>query len=115
VEAAGLMYAPRLLGGSFGCSRPIPDPFTQGLRKSSIDSIGPTLQAVPGEQCGQCSNDGNGNSGMVTFCSIVFPGQVEEEQNRGKGIEGRRQVGKKCEYSVQYSMILLIAASNRNH
>jgi hypothetical protein len=52
---------------------------------------------------------------MVTFGSIVFPGQVEEEQNRGKGIEDRRQVGKKCEYSVQYSMILLLAASNRNH
>ncbi|WP_295586264.1 YbcC family protein [uncultured Lamprocystis sp.] len=33
VEAAGLMYAPKLLSDSFGWSRPVPDPATQGLGK----------------------------------------------------------------------------------
>jgi uncharacterized protein YbcC (UPF0753/DUF2309 family) len=51
VEAAGLMYAPKLLSDSFGWSRPVPDPHTQGLDKPKLDSIGPTLQAVSQETC----------------------------------------------------------------
>jgi uncharacterized protein YbcC (UPF0753/DUF2309 family) len=51
------MYAPKLLGDSFGWSRPVPDPFTQGLGKSGNDSIGPTLQAAPREQC--CAHHGD--------------------------------------------------------
>lgn len=50
VEAAGLMYAPKLLTDSFGWSRPVPDPFTQGLDQQTIDRIGPTLGEVPKEQ-----------------------------------------------------------------
>ncbi|MDA8327644.1 MAG: DUF2309 domain-containing protein [Betaproteobacteria bacterium] len=46
VEAAGLMYAPKLLTDSFGWSRPVPDPFTHGLDKRVIDRIGPTLSQV---------------------------------------------------------------------
>ena len=51
VEAAGLMYAPKLLADSFGWSRPVPDPSTQGLDTQIIDRIGPTLSAVPQEHC----------------------------------------------------------------
>jgi uncharacterized protein len=52
VEAAGLMYAPKLLGDSLGWSRPVPDPNKQGLDKELIDRIGPTLEAVaPHEDC----------------------------------------------------------------
>jgi len=51
VEAAGLMYAPKLLTDSFGWSRPVPDPFTQGIDKQVIDRIGPTLAAAPQAQC----------------------------------------------------------------
>jgi uncharacterized protein len=47
VEAAGLMYAPKLLTDSFGWSRPVPDPFTHGLDKQVIDRIGPSLAQVP--------------------------------------------------------------------
>jgi len=47
VEAAGLMYAPKLLTDSFGWSRPVPDPFTHGLDQQVIDRIGPTLAEVP--------------------------------------------------------------------
>jgi len=50
VEAAGLMYAPKLMSDSFGWSRPVPDPFTQGLDKSKLNSIGPSLQTVSQEQ-----------------------------------------------------------------
>ena len=50
VEAAGLMYAPKLLTDSFGWSRPVPDPFSQGLDKQVIDRIGPTLAQVAESQ-----------------------------------------------------------------
>lgn len=50
VEAAGLMYAPKLLTDSFGWSRPVPDPFTQGLDQQIIDRVGPTLAEVPKAQ-----------------------------------------------------------------
>jgi len=50
VEAAGLMYAPKLLTDSLGWSRPVPDPFTQGLDQKFIDRIGPTLAEVPEAQ-----------------------------------------------------------------
>jgi uncharacterized protein YbcC (UPF0753/DUF2309 family) len=50
VEAAGLIYAPKLLTDSFGWSRPVPDPFTQGLDQEVIDRIGPTLAEVPKAQ-----------------------------------------------------------------
>lgn len=50
VEAAGLMYAPKLLTDSLGWSRPVPDPFTQGLDQQTIGRIGPTLGEVPKEQ-----------------------------------------------------------------
>ena len=47
VEAAGLMYAPKLLTDSLGWSRPVPDPYTQGLDQQTIARIGPTLAEVP--------------------------------------------------------------------
>ena len=50
VEAAGLIYASKLLTDSYGWSRPVPDPFTQGLDKQVIDRIGPTLAEVPKSQ-----------------------------------------------------------------
>lgn len=51
VEAAGLSYGPKLLTDSFGWTRPVPDPNSQGLAKQDIDRIGPTLEAVPQAQC----------------------------------------------------------------
>jgi len=51
VEAAGLMYGPKLLSDSFGWTRPVADPSTQGLDKSVVDRIGPSLAAVPQGGC----------------------------------------------------------------
>lgn len=51
VEAAGLSYGPKLLSDSFGWTRPVPDPNSQGLARQDIDRIGPTLEAVPQAQC----------------------------------------------------------------
>jgi hypothetical protein len=51
VEAAGLMYAPKLLSDSFGWTRPVADPSTQGLDKPLVDRIGPTLAAVAEGDC----------------------------------------------------------------
>ncbi|WP_324779627.1 YbcC family protein [Thiobacillus sedimenti] len=51
VEAAGLSYGPKLLSDSFGWTRPVPDPDSQGLARQDIDRIGPTLEAVPQAQC----------------------------------------------------------------
>lgn len=57
VEAAGLMYAPKLLKDSFGWSRPVPEPTTQGLNKQLVEQVGPTLAAVPETQCCGHHND----------------------------------------------------------
>jgi uncharacterized protein YbcC (UPF0753/DUF2309 family) len=46
VEAAGLMYAPKLLSDSFGWSRPVPNPVRQGLDKQLIDRLEPDLDAA---------------------------------------------------------------------
>lgn len=51
VEATGLIYASKLLSDSFGWSRPVPDPFTQGIDKPNLDSIGPTLKTISASQC----------------------------------------------------------------
>lgn len=51
VEAAGLSYGPKLLSDSFGWTRPVPDPNSQGLAKQDIERIGPTLEAVSRTQC----------------------------------------------------------------
>lgn len=51
VEAAGLMYAPKLLSDSFGWSRPVPDPATQGLGPRIASRLAPTLAPVPSSQC----------------------------------------------------------------
>jgi uncharacterized protein YbcC (UPF0753/DUF2309 family) len=51
VEAAGLLYAPKLLSDSFGWSRPVPDPMSQGLDKQTRDNVGPTLEAIGTDSC----------------------------------------------------------------
>ncbi|NEX23156.1 DUF2309 domain-containing protein [Thiorhodococcus mannitoliphagus] len=56
VESAGLMYGPKLLTDSFGWSRPVPDPHSQGLDAEVMERIGPTLEAVAPEQC--CTRHG---------------------------------------------------------
>jgi uncharacterized protein YbcC (UPF0753/DUF2309 family) len=50
VEAAGLLYAPKLLSDSFGWSRPVPDPNTQGLDKQTLKNIGPTINPATDPQ-----------------------------------------------------------------
>jgi hypothetical protein len=66
VEAAGLMYASKLLSDSFGWTRPVPDPFTQGLDKQKLDDIGPTLEDVPQEQrCAHHADSGIPQSDWV--------------------------------------------------
>lgn len=45
VETAGLMYAPKLLSDSFGWSRPVPHPQTQGLDQADINKLAPTIDA----------------------------------------------------------------------
>ncbi|MGE5155747.1 MAG: YbcC family protein [Bdellovibrio bacteriovorus] len=47
VEAAGLMYLPKLLSDSLGWTRPVPDPSTQGLDTPALRRIGPSLGATP--------------------------------------------------------------------
>ncbi|MBW8366173.1 MAG: DUF2309 domain-containing protein [Rhizobium sp.] len=51
VEAAGLSYGPKLLSDSFGWTRPVPDPNSQGIARQDIERICPTLEAVPQTQC----------------------------------------------------------------
>jgi uncharacterized protein YbcC (UPF0753/DUF2309 family) len=48
VESAGLLYVVKLLTDSFGWSRPVPDPLKQGLDKSTLGRIGPSLAQRPG-------------------------------------------------------------------
>ncbi len=45
VEAAGLMYGPKLLSDGFGWTRPVPDPVTDGLDDKIINHISPTLES----------------------------------------------------------------------
>jgi len=51
VEAVGLMYAPKLLSDSFGWSRPVANPASQGLDKTVIDQLAPSLDSLPQNQC----------------------------------------------------------------
>lgn len=46
VEAAGLLYAPKLLSDSFGWTRPVADPATQGLDKAQAERLGPLLEGA---------------------------------------------------------------------
>ncbi|MBD3669732.1 MAG: DUF2309 domain-containing protein [Gammaproteobacteria bacterium] len=46
VEAIGLIYAPKLLGDSFGWSRPVPNPVTQGLDRNSIQRLTPSIEPL---------------------------------------------------------------------
>ncbi|AGA91638.1 hypothetical protein Thimo_2946 [Thioflavicoccus mobilis 8321] len=64
VESAGLMYAPKLLTDSFGWSRPVPDPHTQGLDEAILERTAPTLEAVPPGRCGAEDRPGHGESGI---------------------------------------------------
>jgi len=52
VEAAGLMYLPKLLTDSLGWTRPVPDPSTQGLDAPALARIGPSLDATPYDRSG---------------------------------------------------------------
>lgn len=47
VESIGLMYAPKLISDSFGWTRPVPDPATQGLDKGAADRILLEIDAQP--------------------------------------------------------------------
>jgi uncharacterized protein YbcC (UPF0753/DUF2309 family) len=60
VESAGLMYAPKLVTDSFGWTRPVPDPHSQGLDAEVMARTGPTLEAVPPGQC--CDEHRTGHS-----------------------------------------------------
>lgn len=51
VEATGLVYLFKLLSDSFGWTRPVPDPVTQGLSKGQISRIGLPLQAEENSLC----------------------------------------------------------------
>jgi len=51
VEAAGLMYAPKLLSDSFGWTRPVADPVTQGLDKAQAGKLGPLLDGALSDSC----------------------------------------------------------------
>lgn len=59
VEAAGLMYAPKLLTDSFGWTRPVPDPARQGLDAAVLNRLAPSLAPVPqGERCPHHADSG---------------------------------------------------------
>ncbi len=44
VEAAGLLYLPKLLSDSLGWTRPVPDPASQGLKSTLLRCLGPSLE-----------------------------------------------------------------------
>ncbi len=70
VESAGLIYGAKLLTDSFGWSRPVPDPHSQGLDPETMARTGPTLEAVPPGQCDTEHRTGNGQSGGSSSRSI---------------------------------------------
>jgi uncharacterized protein YbcC (UPF0753/DUF2309 family) len=57
VEAAGLLYAPKLLSDSLGWSRPVPNPATQGLDRAQVEQLAPALESLPKGQC--CAQHGD--------------------------------------------------------
>ena len=46
VESTGLIYGPKLLGDSFGWSRPVPHPATTGIHSKFSGRLVPSLEAV---------------------------------------------------------------------
>jgi uncharacterized protein YbcC (UPF0753/DUF2309 family) len=57
VETVGLSYGPKLLSDSFGWSRPVPDPRSQGIDPQRMERVGPTLDAAPAVQSGAHAAD----------------------------------------------------------
>jgi len=51
VEAVGLAYAPKLLSDSFGWTRPVADPKTQGLNKAQACKLVPMLDSAAADSC----------------------------------------------------------------
>ena len=49
VEATGLMYIPKLLSDSFGWTRPVPNPVTQGIKTSQAEMLSPVIN--PASTC----------------------------------------------------------------
>ncbi len=49
VESSGLIYGPKLLGDSFGWSRPVPHPATKGIDQKFSGRLVPSLEAVSHE------------------------------------------------------------------
>ncbi len=73
VEAAGLLYAPKLLTDSFGWSRPVPDPFTQGLDQHTAKRIAPTLAPAPQSQrCAHHADSGIPESDWVDHAERIL-------------------------------------------
>ena len=73
VEAAGLMYAPKLLSDSFGWSRPVSNPNQQGLDKQALDRIGPMLEPAPQEHhCAQHTDSGIPQSDWVDHAERIL-------------------------------------------
>ncbi len=56
VEAAGLLYAPKIFGDSMGWSRPVPHPDRKGLETDLHGRVGPRLAAGTGEA--ECADAG---------------------------------------------------------
>lgn len=75
VEAAGLMYAPKLLADSFGWSRPVPDPATQGLDPKIVDRIAPTLERVP-QCCAHHADSGIPEADRVDHAERILRGMA---------------------------------------
>jgi uncharacterized protein len=44
VEAAGLLFAAKLVGDSFGLTRPVSDPHVDGLNEEAVAAIGPRIE-----------------------------------------------------------------------
>jgi uncharacterized protein YbcC (UPF0753/DUF2309 family) len=51
VEAAGLAYVPKLIGDSFGWTRPVANPATQGLDEVQAQKLGPGLDGAASDSC----------------------------------------------------------------
>ncbi|OBS10370.1 YbcC family protein [Acidihalobacter prosperus] len=65
VESAGLSYGPKLLSDSFGWTRPVPDPHSQGIARRDIVRIGPSLEAVGDGDAGIPAEDRLGHAERI--------------------------------------------------
>ncbi len=133
VEAAGLLYAPKILGDSMGWSRPVSHPDYKGLNARVYKRLGPRLATAKQGPVGQVRCAGSGipeadraaaaefalrNMGMIrNFARLVLlvgHGSTTVNNPQGTGLDCGACAGQTGEASARIAVALLNDSPTRS-